>query len=423
MINGTQAVQRPTKSYTQRGWIMDGSKDKDLLSKSVAASSVELQPKQKDALVSYLGRLDCTQRGLGERALCFVLTGEDEAVLEMLSASRQCGRDLQLKVCMGSTTKPTSFEFPEIYQTPGAEPLFYWRLAKVFEAASRCERTLFFASRADLPEWFEILLWEVSTYLPSSCGFEVWISHEMAEAILSAAGKRTDSLVRAILLKYLDADSPGYQLLKSVAGLGGAVERHPDVVREALKHPSAEMREQALGLLAVECSPVPFVDLLLAIRSPKKARAAAETWLAAAGEKCVPVLRSIAVDGKQAQRVRAIEAIWQVGGSAEREFLKLRRVRESAPRAIAMLDKILQAAPEANDACRDVLPKVELGSLPPLPITVRDLLLGIVSAMQVEVGGRVLIAGEPVLAVDAVDEWFRFLQDPSVSIDDVELGR
>lgn len=104
-----------------------------------------------------LGKLDRVAAGLGERALRFVLDGEDADVLLVLGGAKGGGKALDL-ICArqsyGRRHNPSRVRFLTGLDQAAAAPAL--RLAQVYEAASRQERRNPGISALAIPPWLPI---------------------------------------------------------------------------------------------------------------------------------------------------------------------------------------------------------------------------------------------------------------------------
>ncbi|HEX4459363.1 MAG TPA: hypothetical protein VIA18_15395, partial [Polyangia bacterium] len=161
--------------------------------------TIALPEPQLAALIADLAGFDAGAAGTSERALRYVLTGEDAAVLDLLASKPELGARLRLKVI---DRHHSGTRHAVVLKTPVADPLFYVRLGKVYEAAARQQpRELTLTWSGGLPAWLEILVWEASTRARNTLdgAEEVLLSHAQLEAIATAANEPPDRVLRMTL--------------------------------------------------------------------------------------------------------------------------------------------------------------------------------------------------------------------------------
>ncbi len=395
------------------------------------APAIALPEPQLAALAADLAGFDAIAAGTTERALRYVLSGEDEAVLDLLASKPDFGASLDLRVCRHHD----GLRHADILKTPVADPRFYVRLGKVYEAASRLRQRWLSLTAVGLPPWLEILLYEAWTGSMSAYGGrqEQLLSHAQLEAILTAANEPPDRVLR---LSLFVRDETRHLKFLTIPGLPEAAARHPAVVREALTQSAAGSRAHAIERLAADgASPVPFVDILAAPESAHSARVAADAWLSTAAAELMPTFRALVADGTPAQRSRAIGLVWRFGGAGERAFLEARRAVETAADVLATLDGVLlqpvaaskpvapvvvaAAAPAVNATTTTTTPAPFTSStrpLPPLGADVRDVLRGLANAWHATITEKYPTMQPQPPTDAAIDEWLQLLQAPTLEI-------
>ncbi|MGZ5234480.1 MAG: hypothetical protein ACXWC3_31095, partial [Burkholderiales bacterium] len=394
---------------------------------------------QTKALRTIFSKLDSVDSDLPDRALRYVVAGQQEDVLGQLAASTDAAKLLGIK---GAKVVGVGHgEADDVLFTSAVEdPLVYVRLGRLYEAASRTcgvRRTLTWNSGA--PIWLELVLWEASnhqpnTYLPT---VEIRLSHASIEQILAAAGEPPDLLLR--LLLSADPLGPGIfaarRLLEAIPGLAEAAQRHPSAVREALANPSARNRVYAAERLSkVSCPVAPFIDAILplALDSAKTVREAGEAWLQQSHDDVVPAIKSAVDTGPPKQRAQAVTLLWRIAGANARSFLEERQATADAGAVKKAIAAILEQPTPTATPNDERLPSVAVGALPPLGPHVRDALTRIATMWHERVAQSITTFASrmnrkpevPAAASKSeLDEWFSLLQRPDVTVDDFASAR
>ena len=137
-------------------------------------------------------RLDVARPGLADSIMEFVVNGQGQEVLDRLAATPGCGKALDLAGCsmLSGVNRAARARF--FANPPAANPLFFLRLARVYDAAARPDRivTPNYPSLG-LPDWIELLLWEAtssSPYMYSSVEPKSRFHDMMEQVGLSPAG-------------------------------------------------------------------------------------------------------------------------------------------------------------------------------------------------------------------------------------------
>jgi hypothetical protein len=379
---------------------------------------------QAEALGTWLRHLDEAAPGLGERSLGYVLAGRDEFVLDDIARSRDPAQALHAKAV--SSFVPSLDERRAIFSAPLPDPGMYVRLGKVLEAAGRQSGHQGSFSDYGVPLWFELLLWEASTLHPRVMGGgvaeETFLDHQCAEGALSADGAPPDTVLRLALLAAPTFTQYGAtRLIELMPGLRLAVERHPDVAREALASSSAKSRARAATVLRrASCSLSMFLDQVvsLALDPAKTAREVGEAWLGSERDIALPAIRTVLREGEAARRGPAAALLARLGGAGERAFLEERQQTDPAPAVREAIAVALERLPA------DVHEPVERGpaALTPGPLgalgeNARTALLALFAAWQKT--ANQLAAGQTaggqatgVPGAGDVDEWLGAMQRP-----------
>jgi hypothetical protein len=392
-----------------------------------------LSTDQRAALDEWLARLG---GGLTQRALSYVLRSEHDDVLAAIAARSTAGTELGLKTCNAVYLQG---RLEKLFSAPLPDDGYYLRIARLLgaaEAGGRVGRGVGLPEGTGAPTWLEPLLWEASTYSPSSWGGhkDVYLSHELLEAILKADGAPPDVALRALVR--IDPVHTPYgvrEILGGLAGLAEAAARHPAVVREGLTTGDARGRAHLLGLLRVgKVAPEPFIDLLAAAacEGTKGTREIAEAWVRELGKPALPALRQVLASGEGESRARAAALLAELGGRDESALLEQRLAVERSAvvkRALeAALQSLREPAPVPSAVGPD-LPPVTMTALSPLGPNAHAALKAVAlswhDVMLKYAKQYKLVATHPAAPTDAsVDEWLRLMQKRDFTLAHVTDG-
>ena len=178
-------------------------------------------------------RLDAFWPGLADSIIEYVVNGQGEEVLDRLVAMPGRGRALDLTGCsliagVNRAARARFFASP-----PAADPLFFLRLARVYDAAAWPDRIVNpnYPSLG-LPDWIELFLWEAtnsSPYIYSTVEQKIPFRAEVVEQMLLAAGEPGPLLMRAVVMADSRSDSPNrtppHPLSARFRGDGRAISR------------------------------------------------------------------------------------------------------------------------------------------------------------------------------------------------------
>lgn len=311
---------------------------------------------------------------LAERALRYVIDGDDANVLDALTKAHEPA--LQLRLIQTLRTyqahRPASEARDRFFadiDAVGFEP--YLRLAKVFEAAAKggppvhLQLSAYFAG---LP-WLELLMQEIRMQDKGRRKPAFPIS--LLEEMVAAEGQDSALLIKVVFSAEPQDDFRFVPVtaIKSLPGFAGSVLRHHGVVAEALAHADATRKIELLGILSEQqIAAAPFARELasLAISSAKKVREAALPLLKHARDEARPFIEQAAVNGTPTERVQAIRWLGRFAGEAAREFLVARQQLEKGAKLQEALGEALgelgqDLAPIQHDvpSPRPALPHVE----------------------------------------------------------------
>ncbi len=354
-----------------------------------------------------LRRLDRLGERLGTRALIYVVDGVGEDVLAELRAREGGAALLALAPADGSGQGEPRPRPRFLHKLSHADAGFYLRLALVWEASASLEAATLSGRALDAPPWLRLFLAQVSDPgegPPAEDGeaFDALIVEEM----LHLYGAPPDLLVRALLTA---GTAHGYppELTQRIGGLrnlGRVVERHPELLRQAMAR-SQETTVKIAALRALqerEIDVAAFAGVIvdLAVTSPWAVRKATVALLVRLGEASRPLLEQKAAAGTPGERHRAVLLLWELFDVEVAGFLHQRARDESSTRVRATLAEILAAnvesepeecAPKDIDAdsilsCPRSQPPIEVDAPPAEEI--RELLRRMLSVWEREAGVR-----------------------------------
>ncbi len=314
------------------------------------------EPALEAIAVGLLG-IDQLEPKLGQRAVCHVVDGSDEGVLDVLRRTPAAASRLQLGALYG---------FGAWSSIPPA-PLV--RLGRVLIAVSGRHHPL--GSPKPAPAWF-VALHPLLVY-----GQRELDALRLADVL--EAGGETGALVLAVFA------SPGWWTpRRRVAEVAG---RYADTVAEWLAE-GVEMRDALFPVLSGgEIDPTPFLTWIAldAVSSSKRRRRGVFELLTRAGEAVRPELERLATRGSVAQRREAYQRLAELFGDDARGFLE-RRVEAEAKSAKnrSVLEVLLARAQASSEP--EVGPELPpLSPVPqdvPLPEGYRAHLIGVLDRWQ-----------------------------------------
>ncbi len=410
--------------------------------KRIVGAKSSLPEQSYTLLAADLARLDSVSRGLGGRALRYVLDGDDPSVLEVL-ASIGAGAALELK-CLNRRILPRTEPRQRFFATlPPLDASFHLRLALVLEAATRRDTPkLILDWLPGVPRWLEIFLWEASTFEPNSIKSDdaSFLDFELLEQMLKLADSHPELPLRAALSRNLQGweNARLGALLSAVKGFAAAAARHPGVIREVLNPPDAKRRVHVLELMTKHrVDPLPHTAQLveLAVSSAKTVRSQAQALLSLVPEAAEPHVRAKASDGTTDERMHAAGLLWNLRAEAARVFLGERRVADSSPKVRKAIEDLLGASLALEPAAAAHGAGFELPPLPdmtprPLPASIRDALRNVVerwhrNATAANVRARAQnpkwqILDPPPVTGEMVDRIFRVMQAPTIREDELQ---
>lgn len=286
-------------------------------------------------LKRYLRRLDGLDAPLGERALRYVVSGEDEAVLDALSRSPDAARLLDLKLLRRDSMPPDAVIESHHCELRGLGGERLYRLSRLWEAA--LQRPPHIESDT-LPLWLEALLNEVSSGSPWRIGREMGVGFEELESALEHGGRDPSELVRLALT--LTSHS---WTLYHADDFQAALIRHADVVREIFAG-NPKTREFALGQLeTAKVELTPWLDLLVgqACSGSEKVRALARKLLSPVKESAWPQIIAKLRAGGSGERRQAAKLLRLFGGERSVEPLREALASESVESVREEISRIL----------------------------------------------------------------------------------
>jgi hypothetical protein len=323
-------------------------------------NAIALSSEQLALLWQDWSRLSSVAPDLAEPVLRFIVDGDDPDVLNRLTGTAGCGEALGLYGCIDWQTKPAvdrKARLAFFKQPPLADGAFYHRLAQAYDAAATAARKSNRQKPASLPAWIDLMLAEVTGSEEISHGGYSY-RHDRAKAALNAslfeqmieAGGEDGSLLVRIAFLSDPRDWNCKYEVKRIVTLSGFPEialRHSAVVGEGLNHVDADVRIHVLTLLAEEkINPAGFAGRIveLAVSSAKTVRKAAEPLLDAMPSQATTLLRKMAEDGSNDERLLAAQLLWRRNGDSERSFLESRHKDDKSAKVKAAIGELLTEA-------------------------------------------------------------------------------
>ncbi len=358
-------------------------------------NKVGLEGRTLELLVEDLGALEKVDSDLSAATLRYVLDGEGEEILDQLAVTPGVSAALKLDSPVRGVPRegitPRSLFFERVRC---ADPRFFIRLGKTFEAASRHKasnpinkypqfanlsgRRTFGDPRLD---WLEILLFEASQLNPHSwprtCKPCAALNAALLEAILEIEGHPPTLLVRTAFQPALQrfGAPPLEPLFKVLPGLPDGAVRHHGVMIEILNNPDFKQRVHTLGMMKDCAVPLePFLEKLveMALDSSKQVREQAQIVLVPASQAARPLLEAKVCNGENDERAAAARLLWRWEGEKVREFLAGRLAEEKNKKvAQAIQDLINVPVPKSTSGDKE-----DPLQLPPLPTIPDHLPLG-----------------------------------------------
>lgn len=330
---------------------------------------------------------------LAERALRYVIDGDDANVLEALTKAHNPAQQLRLiqNLRVYQANQPAGQARDRFFtgiDAVGFEP--YLRLAKVYAAAAQGGppvRLLFQAYYAGLP-WLELLIQEI--WVRERGREKPTFPISLLEEMLAAEGQ--DS---ALLIKVVFSAEPQNALrvlpvttIKSLPGFRESVVKHRDIVAGALLQADTSRKVELLEILSEhKIAPGLFVREFasLATASAKTVREAALPLLRQVQDEARPLIEQAAVNGAPAERALAVRWLGRFAGEAAREFLLARQKAEKGAKLKEAISEALGEigqglAPVQDDAPprRPALPPIETHA--PLTASARQAVAQLIDA-------------------------------------------
>jgi HEAT repeat protein len=336
-----------------------------------------------------LAKLNEQDAQLHDRIVCYLLDGEDEAVLADVAKEHNVAGHLRL-----GCAQQYNFGYRDaiswrsfIRDVQSQDPKFYRRIANVFEAAARhlppdrfcCQQEL------DNDRGLEVLLQEATAsnnrpnFAPDKLvtGFSASVVLEM----ISTAGRSPEKYLTAAFRA--DRSWQGTRirdLFLNVPGLGPHFAAHRDLIAPFLAAGPAENRVVAVENLGrTQTPPAAFAQELVACAtdSSKTLRETAEPLVRAMPQEARPLLEELAKGGNRNQREQAVRLLGRICGQDSREFLKsllesekTQPVREAIEAALTEAD--VSSAPQKPDLTAP--PRQPLPLNPPVTPALREVL-------------------------------------------------
>jgi len=235
-----------------------------------------------EALKADLSLLEKSRMGLGERAFRYAVDGDAPDVIADIAATTDAHEVLHLTCSthIYNTHKAAELRCKKIFAGLVADGDFLLRMADIYEAASRNAQRKLAGGPFGLPEWLECFLIEVTQDRYSAEPNKGVLEAAAIEQMLAARGAPADLAIRT-LVNIKPRDWSCHQLanvLRTLKGMGAAMERCPAPVLDVLTSAPADQRVHVLEMMTtLNANPEPFLDKLieLGVSSAKTVREAA----------------------------------------------------------------------------------------------------------------------------------------------------
>lgn len=225
------------------------------------------------AQLAPLEKVPNAKRGIVDRVVGFILTGDGESVLGELAALKHTGGSMKFSVVRyGNQTNELSEYLAWLVKLLPEDPELYLRLARVYETAKVASSLpSSFSYIAVIPPFTGTLSW-LDTFLIelSQAGKRRdFFPARLLQQMIAASGADPSTLVKAAFF-YEDANgktqiskwtSARFVYFQCLLGFAELVHDAPDVVRPAFKQKDAISRATALrAIAALDISPEHFAD-------------------------------------------------------------------------------------------------------------------------------------------------------------------
>ncbi|HVX61647.1 MAG TPA: hypothetical protein VHC19_13625, partial [Pirellulales bacterium] len=325
--------------------------------------------------------LDEAGAGLAERAVRYIVDGEDADVLAAVAKSKRPAERLRLNHDLRifqakARDGEARIKFFETVEPVGFEP--YLRLARLFEAAAQGGPPVvlpFQAFYGGLP-WLELFLQEIwllqaLSATPGGDERKLAMPLPLVEQMLEAEGQDPARLIRAVFspLRQEPIQSMPAHVISRLPGFAESVVKHREIVAAALLEAGSPRKVELLHMLSTSgAPPQPFVAELvrLWLGPAKTVREWTSRLLTKVRDEARPHFEQAALAGTPAQRAAAIDWLGRNAREASREFLLARREAEKSAKLQDAINEALgevkQEAPAPQSdapAPRPPLPAVE----------------------------------------------------------------
>ncbi len=317
-----------------------------------------------------------------DRLLCYLVDGDDEAVIEevVTITHQQLTQQSQMTnpLAFFQSGIPALFLlsqsgnerlFAWLTDHPVSEPGFYARLSMMmcglFGSEIHPAGAVHLPCLKDrLPQFLQMMT-QYRRSLRHSLREEPLISADIVDALYVEAGEPAGALARVVYC----ADPKDYQqqsLANQAIKVKGFVDyslQHASIVQEALQQPERDRRIHALQMLRQAEVPIEtWVDAIatLAVSSSKKERESAADLLKQEAQAAMPLLQAKAESGSASERQHAVKLLWDLAGAEIQPFLESRLEVEKAAKVHSAIEQFLVTPTEAEITNENL-------SLPPLP--------------------------------------------------------
>lgn len=335
-----------------------------------------LSDEELDLLARHLSGLHEIDPALPWRLLCYLVDGSQTEMLQLLRENAtRAARRLDVQVVHPGRNEGKTPRERFLQQQKIDDPAFFLRLAAVYQAAAGetpPHRRLQWLAEA-VPAWYETFVWQTVGFEPAPDQLVPGVSATVLARMLESDGHGTEAIARMAFelppdgVEFTARDRAAVRTFGRLPQLGAVINRHPDIVRQALEHGDAEHVTYILKTLeAANADPKPFSDQLARVAVSDAAeheRSTAELLLRRAGTRALEPVRELCSSDDPARRRRAVELLSRLDGNAG-SFLQERVQDETDGDVREVIEDVLHANNRLDDGgLRDML-----SPLPPVQL-------------------------------------------------------
>lgn len=322
--------------------------------------------------------LDQAGSDLAERAVRYVVDGDDDGLLDALTMADQPAERLRLIRPLGTyhpNRNGDAYRNGFFSDVEPGNPQPYLRLAKVYEAAAKGSSTvpLHFQVYYGGLVWLELFLQEVWTremrLLQSPRHAQPYFPLSLIEDMLAAEGHDSGLLMKNLFsiepqdnVRFLWA-----MIFKVLSGVGASITKHREVVANAILQAGATRKVELLEILNKhDVPPFHFLPEIvsLATSGAKTVREGTIPLLNSVREQARPIVEQVAVQGTPTERGMAVRWLARFAGEASKNFFL---AQQQAEKNAKVREAINEALSELEQRVSPVLAATPPSTLAPVP--------------------------------------------------------